>query len=66
MIKSVINCTKWCDDCPYWVTDITDRTSYSGDECDERFVIVSCKFKNLCDHIIDKVKEERAKEDGIL
>ena len=66
MIKSVMNCTKFCEGCRYWVTDITERTSYAGDECAERFIIVSCKFKNLCDHIIEKAEEERAKENGIL
>ena len=66
MIKSVMNCTKDCDGCPYWVTDITEHTSYSGDECSERIIIVSCKFKNLCDRIIENEREERAKEDGIL
>ena len=62
MIKSVVHCLPYCDDCPYWETSYEEQVCNSFDEIQYAYRVIKLQYVKD----IDKEKEKRAAEDGII
>ena len=64
MIKSVVHYLPYCDDCPYWETSCEEIVCDSLDKI--HCIHISCYKMAICQRILDKEKEKRAAEEGII
>ncbi len=65
MIKTMLDISDMCHKCPWFEAEIEENKLYAGDMYADTDIRISCKNKNLCNHIKNFVVGDENRDNGV-